>query len=55
MKVVTWKAVFAGMNPSPVFEAIADFVDAMSNGRDRVPLKKTDDSAAQTKRLDAGY
>jgi hypothetical protein len=23
MKVLTWKAVFASMNPSPVFEAVA--------------------------------
>jgi hypothetical protein len=55
VKAVTWKAIFAGMNPSSVFAAIADFAGAMSDQRRRLPLKKTDASAAETKRLGAEH
>jgi hypothetical protein len=30
MKALTWKAVFASMNPSPVFEAVAMFGEALA-------------------------
>jgi hypothetical protein len=31
MKAVTWKAVFAAMSPSPVFEAVAEFAEVMAD------------------------
>jgi hypothetical protein len=31
MKASTWKAVFATMNPSPVFETLAEFAELMAN------------------------
>jgi hypothetical protein len=30
MKALTWKAVFASMNPSPIFEAVAMFAEALA-------------------------
>ncbi len=30
MKALTWKAVFASMNPSPVFETVAMFGEALA-------------------------
>ena len=30
MKALTWKAVFASMNPSPIFEAVAMFGEALA-------------------------
>lgn len=29
MKAATWKAVFAAMSPSPVFEAVAEFAEVI--------------------------
>jgi hypothetical protein len=39
MKAATWKAVFAAMSPSPVFEAVAEFAEAMVDQRRRAPFK----------------
>jgi hypothetical protein len=33
MKATTWKAVFAAMNPSPVFETIAEFAELRADHR----------------------
>jgi hypothetical protein len=30
MKALTWKALFASMNPSPVFEGVAMFAEGMA-------------------------
>jgi hypothetical protein len=38
MKALTWKAVLATLNPSPVFEAVATFSEELTmtcKGRDR--------------------
>jgi hypothetical protein len=40
MKAATWKAVFAAMSPSPVFEAVATFAEAMVDQRRRTPFKE---------------
>jgi hypothetical protein len=29
MKIVTWKALFALMSPSPIFEAVAELAEVM--------------------------
>ena len=39
MKATTWKAVFATMSPSPVFEAIAEFAELRADHR-RAALAK---------------
>jgi hypothetical protein len=41
MKATTWKAVFASMSPSPVFEAVAEFAELMADQRQRAHLKQT--------------
>jgi hypothetical protein len=33
MKAITWKATFAAMSPSPVFEAVADFAERLTLSR----------------------
>lgn len=42
MKEITWKTVFATMNPSPVFEAIAELVELRSGQQIRALVKETD-------------
>jgi hypothetical protein len=42
MKAVTWKTVFAAMNPSPVFEAVAEFAEVMADQRRSASFKQTD-------------
>ena len=34
MKALTWKALFASMNPSPVFEGVAMFAEGLAIDRD---------------------
>jgi len=43
MKATTWKAVFAALSPSPVFEAIAEFAELRTDQR-RTLLKQTHDT-----------
>jgi hypothetical protein len=41
MKALTWKAVFASMNPSPLFEAVAMFGEGLAlDGADDSALPK---------------
>jgi hypothetical protein len=42
MKTLTWKTVFASMNPSPVFEAVAMFGEGLAMNGDEC---RTDDPA----------
>jgi hypothetical protein len=42
MKALTWKAVFASMNPSPVFEAVAMFGEALAINRDEYRANEID-------------
>jgi hypothetical protein len=44
MKATTWKAVFASMSPSPVFEAIAEFAEVRTDQRRRRLAKQIDDT-----------
>ena len=34
MKTLTWKSIFAALNPSPLFEAVAAFAEGLAT-RDR--------------------
>ena len=43
MKATTWKAVFATMSPSPVFEAIAEFAELRADHRRGAFPKQIDD------------
>ena len=45
MKATTWKAVFATMSPSPVFEAIAEFAELRADHRRGALPKQIDDSS----------
>lgn len=53
MKALTWKALFASMNPSPVFEAVAMFGEALAINDDASRAKKIDEAvdSAVLKRL----
>ena len=42
MKPTTWKAVFAAMSPSPVFQAISEFAERRVNERRSGPFKQID-------------
>jgi hypothetical protein len=44
MKAITWKAVFAAMSPSPLFEAVANFAELRVDQRRRTMLIETDDT-----------
>jgi hypothetical protein len=44
MKADTWKAVFAAMSPSPVFQALAELAELRVTRQRRVFLKQTDDT-----------
>jgi glutamine synthetase adenylyltransferase len=44
MKTTTWKAVFAAMSPSPVFEAISEFAEQRVDERRRALLKAIDET-----------
>jgi hypothetical protein len=41
MKAVVWKAVFAALSPSPVFEVIAQFAQARADQRRTLAFKET--------------
>jgi hypothetical protein len=43
MRTVTWKAVFAAMSPSPVFQAVAEFAELRVDQRRRALLKRIGD------------
>jgi hypothetical protein len=43
MRATTWKAVFAALSPSTVFEAIAEFAELRADQRRRSLLKEIDD------------
>jgi hypothetical protein len=45
MKASTWKAVFAAMNPSPVFEAVAQFAELKSRQQRMAILNPLDDNS----------
>jgi hypothetical protein len=42
MKAVMWKAIFASLNPSPVFESVAMFAEALTIGRCYCGSRKVD-------------
>lgn len=42
MKVTIWKAVFAAMNPSPLFESIAEFAELRADLQRIVVVKQLD-------------
>ena len=44
MKVISWKAAFATMNPSPVFAAVTEFAEAIVDQRRRTPFIEADDT-----------
>jgi hypothetical protein len=44
MKATTWKAVFATMNPSPVFETIAEFAELRADHRPTALSEQIDDA-----------
>jgi hypothetical protein len=49
MKALTWKAVFASLNPSPVFEVVAMVAEGLAMNADESRSKETegaDDSSA---------
>jgi hypothetical protein len=46
MKALTWKAVFASLNPSPVFEAVAAFAEELAMNSDESCSER--DSIAHT-------
>jgi hypothetical protein len=41
MEAVIWKAVFAALSPSPVFEVIAQFAQARADQRRTLAFKET--------------
>jgi hypothetical protein len=41
MKAATWKAVFAAMSPSPVFQAVAEFAEARADLHRRAPFNES--------------
>ena len=43
MKASTWKAVFAAMSPSPVFQAISEFAELRVNEQRSQPLKQIEE------------
>jgi hypothetical protein len=49
MKALTWKAVFASLNPSPGFEVVATLAEGLAMNGDESRSKETegaDDSSA---------
>jgi hypothetical protein len=42
MKALTWKAVFASLNPSPVFEVVAVWAEGLAMNGDRSRSKEID-------------
>jgi hypothetical protein len=46
MKATSWKAVFAAMNPSPVFEAIAEFAYLRTEQDSELPSEEQKKLAA---------
>jgi hypothetical protein len=50
MKATTWKAVFAAISPSPVFQAIAEFAELRADQRRRALLKQTEDASPPVSR-----
>ena len=46
MKASIWKAVFAAISPSPVFQSIAEFVELRADQQLRALLKQIDDANA---------
>jgi hypothetical protein len=44
MKASTWQAVFATMNPSPVFETIAEFAELRADHRPTAFPEQIDDA-----------
>lgn len=42
MKALTWKAMFATWNPSPVFEAVAIFAEGLAMSSDKSCSKEID-------------
>ena len=41
MSALTWKAVFASLNPSPVFEVVAAFAEGLAMDDDESPSQKS--------------
>ena len=46
MKALIWKAVFAAISPSPVFQSIAEFAELRADQQLRALLNQTDDANA---------
>jgi hypothetical protein len=44
MKAITWKAVFASMNPSPVFEAVAMLGEELAINGDELCANEIDEA-----------
>jgi hypothetical protein len=42
MKALTWKAVFASLNPSPVFEVVAIVAEGLAMNADESRSKETE-------------
>jgi hypothetical protein len=46
MKALTWKAVFASLNPSPVFEVVATLAEELTKGDDSCSREIDDANAS---------
>jgi hypothetical protein len=41
MKTLTWKSMFAALNPSPLFEAVAAFAEALATQDRQICFKQS--------------
>ena len=53
MKSLTWKEVFASLNPSPVFEVIAIFAEGLATNGDEFCSRNDDVNALSHRQLSA--